>query len=310
MSATLGAIIKQLQPDWSIQIFESLSDVALESSNPWNNAGTGHSALCELNYTKEQPDGTFDISSAVTVNEQFQVSRQFWSHLVNAGVIPDPQSFINPVPHMSFVWGEENVDYLRRRYEALKDHPLFAGLEFSDDPQVIRSVGSRAAAGPQEVPADRRHQGRRRHRHRFRRPDPQSGFVPDRQRGEAQAGTQGGRPRQGAFRSLADQGTAHGRPHPGNVPRSLRVRRRRWRRPEPVAEVRHQGDPRLRRASRSAGSSCAPTTRKSWPSTPRRSTARPPSAHPRCRSRTSTPALSMARPASCSARTPGSAPSS
>ncbi|MEX1079593.1 MAG: malate:quinone oxidoreductase [Homoserinimonas sp.] len=139
MSATLGAIIKQLQPDWSIQIFETLSDVALESSNPWNNAGTGHSALCELNYTKEQPDGSFDISSAVTVNEQFQVSRQFWAHLVNAGVMPDPQGFINPVPHMSFVWGDENVDYLRRRYEALKDHPLFAGLEFTDDPKVIRS---------------------------------------------------------------------------------------------------------------------------------------------------------------------------
>jgi len=139
MSATLGAIIKQLQPDWSIEIFETLSDVALESSNPWNNAGTGHAALCELNYTKEQPDGTFDISSAVTVNEQFQLSRQFWSYLVGAGLLPEPQNFINPVPHMSFVWGDENVDYLRRRYDALKDHPLFAGLEFSDDPKVIRS---------------------------------------------------------------------------------------------------------------------------------------------------------------------------
>lgn len=139
MSATLGAIIKQLQPDWSIQIFEALSDVALESSNPWNNAGTGHSALCELNYGKEQADGTFEIATAVTVNEQFQVSRQFWSYLVGEGLLPEPQSFINPVPHMSFVWGETNVDYLRRRYEALKDHPLFAGLEYSEDPAVIRS---------------------------------------------------------------------------------------------------------------------------------------------------------------------------
>ncbi|TQL48762.1 malate dehydrogenase (quinone) [Homoserinimonas aerilata] len=139
MSATLGAIIKQLQPDWSIEVFEALSDVALESSNPWNNAGTGHAALCELNYTKEQPDGTFDISSAVNVNEQFQVSRQFWSYLVEKGLLPEPQNFINPVPHMSFVWGEENVDYLRRRFEALKDHPLFDGMEFSDDPAVIRS---------------------------------------------------------------------------------------------------------------------------------------------------------------------------
>ena len=139
MSATLGAIIKQLQPDWSIQIFESLSDVALESSSPWNNAGTGHSALCELNYTKELPDGTFDISSAVTVNEQFQITRQFWAYLVNKGLLPDPESFISPVPHMSFVWGEENVDFLRRRFEALKGHPLFTGLEYSEDPKVIRS---------------------------------------------------------------------------------------------------------------------------------------------------------------------------
>lgn len=139
MSATLGALIKQLEPDWSITIFERLSDVARESSNPWNNAGTGHSALCELNYTPERPDGTIDISSAVKVNEQFQISRQFWSHLVRKNLLPDPQAFINPVPHMSFVWGEDNVDYLRRRYDALKDHPLFSGMEYSEDPAVIRS---------------------------------------------------------------------------------------------------------------------------------------------------------------------------
>jgi malate dehydrogenase (quinone) len=139
MSATLGAFIKQLQPDWSIQIFERLGDVALESSNPWNNAGTGHSALCELNYTPEKADGTIEITSAVKVNEQFQVSRQFWSYLVGKDLLPDPQAFINPVPHMSFVWGAENVDYLRRRQEALAGHPLFAGMEFSDDPAVIRS---------------------------------------------------------------------------------------------------------------------------------------------------------------------------
>ena len=139
MSATLGALIKQLQPDWTITIFERLGDVALESSNPWNNAGTGHSALCELNYTPERADGSIDISSAVKVNEQFQISRQFWSHLVGKGLLPDPQAFINPVPHMSFVWGEANVEYLRKRHEALKDHPLFAGMEYSEDASVIRS---------------------------------------------------------------------------------------------------------------------------------------------------------------------------
>lgn len=138
MSATLGAILKQLEPDWDIQIFERLGDVALESSNPWNNAGTGHAALCELNYTPEKPDGSIDITSAVKVNEQFQVSRQFWAHLVSTGALPDPQSFINPTPHMSFVWGESNVEYLRKRYEAIKDHPLFAGMEYSEDASVIR----------------------------------------------------------------------------------------------------------------------------------------------------------------------------
>ena len=139
MSATLGALLKQLQPEWSIKIFERLGDVALESSSPWNNAGTGHSALCELNYTPELADGTIDISSAVKVNEQFQVSRQFWSYFIERGLLPDPQAFINPVPHMSFVWGAENVEYLRKRQAALEGHPLFEGLEFSDDPSVIRS---------------------------------------------------------------------------------------------------------------------------------------------------------------------------
>jgi malate dehydrogenase (quinone) len=138
MSATLGTLLKQLEPEWDIRIFERLSDVALESSNPWNNAGTGHSALCELNYTPERPDGTIDISSAVKINEQFQVSRQFWAHLLDVGALPDPSAFINTTPHMSFVWGDENVEYLRKRYEALKDHPLFAGMEYSEDASVIR----------------------------------------------------------------------------------------------------------------------------------------------------------------------------
>lgn len=139
MSATLGAILKELQPDWSIQLFERLGDLAEESSNPWNNAGTGHSALCELNYTPERADGTIDISSAVKVNEQFQASRQYWAHLVGSGAIPDPKAFITATPHMSFVWGEDNVDYLRKRFEALKGHPLFAGMEYSEDARVIRS---------------------------------------------------------------------------------------------------------------------------------------------------------------------------
>lgn len=139
MSATLGSLLQKLQPDWDIQLFERLGDLALESSNPWNNAGTGHAALCELNYTPEKSDGTVDITSAVKVNEQFQVSRQFWAHLVDTGALPDPSAFITATPHMSFVWGEANVEYLRKRFEALKGHPLFAGMEFSTDARTIRS---------------------------------------------------------------------------------------------------------------------------------------------------------------------------
>jgi malate dehydrogenase (quinone) len=133
MSATLGSLLRSLQPDWSITVLERLDAPALESSDPWNNAGTGHSALCELNYTPQLPDGSVDVSKAVTVNEQFQLSRQFWAHGVENGLLQDPSTFINAVPHVSFVRGAENVDYLRRRYDALAGHPLFEGLELVTD---------------------------------------------------------------------------------------------------------------------------------------------------------------------------------
>ncbi|MGF7123471.1 malate dehydrogenase (quinone) [Rhodococcus sp. BE178] len=132
MSATLGAILRQVQPDWSITTFERLDAAAAESSDPWNNAGTGHSALCELNYTPAKSDGTVDITKAINVNEQFQVSRQFWSYAVDNGILTDPKEFINPIPHVSFVHGADNVKYLRARYEALASHPLFAGMEYSE----------------------------------------------------------------------------------------------------------------------------------------------------------------------------------
>ena len=137
MSATLGAMIQRVQPDWSIRIYERLGEVAQESSNPWNNAGTGHAALCELNYMPEASDGTVDPAKAISINEQFQLSRQFWSSLVAAGDLPEPNTFINSTPHMTFVRGRDNVRYLRKRFEALKDQPLFSGMEYSEDPAVI-----------------------------------------------------------------------------------------------------------------------------------------------------------------------------
>ncbi|TXK03050.1 malate dehydrogenase (quinone) [Microbacterium mitrae] len=137
MSATLGTLISELQPDWKIVVFERLSDVAQESSNAWNNAGTGHAALCELNYMPAAPDGSVDPAKAISINEQFQQSRQLWTTLMEEGVLHAPDTFINPTPHMTFVQGEKDVKYLRKRYEALKDQPLFAGIEYSEDSRVI-----------------------------------------------------------------------------------------------------------------------------------------------------------------------------
>lgn len=137
MSATLGSLLKELAPDWDIKVFERRATAGEESSNEWNNAGTGHSSLCELNYTTEKADGSIDISKAIKVNEEFQVSKQFWSYLVNSKLIRNPRDFIVPVPHMSFVQGEQDVAFLKKRYEAMSGNPLFEGMEYSDDPAKL-----------------------------------------------------------------------------------------------------------------------------------------------------------------------------
>lgn len=138
MSATLGSLLKELAPEWEIKVFEKLANAGEESSNEWNNAGTGHAALCELNYTSEKADGSIDIRKAVDINEQFQLSRQFWSFLVNKNLIRNPQDFIKPIPHMSLVTGEKNVSFLKKRFKALSTISLFQGMEFSDDPEKLK----------------------------------------------------------------------------------------------------------------------------------------------------------------------------
>lgn len=138
MSATLGMMLKQLQPNWTIEIFERLDNAAAESSDAWNNAGTGHSAFCELNYTPQKPDGSIAINKAVSIAESFEVSKEFWAYLVENDLIHPPATFIRRIPHMSFVWGEENVAYLRKRYEALLQNHLFEGMEYSEDPALIK----------------------------------------------------------------------------------------------------------------------------------------------------------------------------
>ncbi|MHC8305539.1 malate dehydrogenase (quinone) [Pseudomonas sp. PB3P13] len=138
MSATLGVWLNELEPGTSMEMIERLDGVAQESSNGWNNAGTGHSALAELNYTPEDDKGNVQIPKAVEINEAFQISRQFWAWQVQQGVLKNPRSFINSTPHMSFVWGDDNIKFLKKRYEALQASPLFAGMQYSEDPAVIK----------------------------------------------------------------------------------------------------------------------------------------------------------------------------
>jgi malate dehydrogenase (quinone) len=137
MGATVGTVLKELEPSLSVVMFETLDDCGQESSEAWNNAGTGHAANCELNYTPQRPDGTVDISKALEVNTEFDISRQLWAHLVRKNAIPDPRAFIHPVPHMSFVWGSANVAFLRERYRQMSAHHCYHGMEYSEDPAKI-----------------------------------------------------------------------------------------------------------------------------------------------------------------------------
>ena len=137
MSATLGLFLKELAPPTTIAMFETLEDCGLEDSQAWNNAGTGHAANCEMNYTPERPDGSIDISEALKVNVGFDLSRQFWSYLVRTGAIADPREFIHPVPHMSFVHDTANVGFLRKRFAAMSAHHCYHGMEYSEDRKKI-----------------------------------------------------------------------------------------------------------------------------------------------------------------------------
>jgi malate dehydrogenase (quinone) len=138
MSSTLAIWLKELEPDWSMEMVERLDAVAEESSNGWNNAGTGHSALAELNYTPEDKDGKINITKAIEINEAFQITRQFLAWQVKNGVLKNPPSFINSTPHMSFVWGDDNIRFLKKRYEALQASPLFRPMQYSEDHEQIR----------------------------------------------------------------------------------------------------------------------------------------------------------------------------
>lgn len=139
MSATLAMLIKRLEPGWNITILERTGTAGEESSNVWNNAGTGHEALCELNYTPEEEDGTINVDKAVEIFNQFQVSKQFWSNLVKDGYVTAPEDFIRPLPHMSFVQGSKNIDFLSKRYNKISKLPAFEKMEYTEDAETIQS---------------------------------------------------------------------------------------------------------------------------------------------------------------------------
>lgn len=137
MSATLGTLLSRLAPEWKIKVFERMDRVTAESSEAWNNAGTGHSAFCELNYTPEMPDGRINIDKAVKIAAQFEVSKQFWASMVEAEIIKNTAEFIHKTPHMSFVWGDEDVSFLNKRYTAMQQHPLFKGMQFTTSTEEL-----------------------------------------------------------------------------------------------------------------------------------------------------------------------------
>lgn len=139
MSTTLGTLLHEFEPTLKIAIFERLGRFAKESSAAWNNAGTGHSAFCELNYTSENEDGSIDISKAENVAEQFEVSKQFWSFLVSKGYIDEPKEFINSCPHMSLVFGEKDVNFLKKRHEEMTKSNLFKGMQFTTDFEQLKN---------------------------------------------------------------------------------------------------------------------------------------------------------------------------
>ncbi len=139
MSATIGILLKELKPEVTISVIEKLDEIAKESSDAWNNAGTGHSAFCELNYTPQKEDGSIDITKAIKIASSFEKTKEFWSYLVEQKNIIEPKQFITQTPHLSFVWGGDDVFYLRKRFNTLSQHPLFKDMLYSEKWNVLEN---------------------------------------------------------------------------------------------------------------------------------------------------------------------------
>ncbi len=310
MSATFGTVLKELEPSLDIAMFEALHDCAQESSDGWNNAGTGHAANCELNYTPQRTDGSVDISKALEVNTEFDLSRQLWAHLVRKGAIPDPRAFIHPCPHMSFVWGQENVAFLRTRFKAMTASHCYHGMEYSEDRAKIADWAplimdgrddSEPVAATRIVTGTDVDYGALTHllmKHLVR---------PDRLRRRYDSKVVGlDREADGRWRVTVEH--AHTRARRPSRPSSCSS--------APAAArcrcCRRPGSPKAgaMAASRSAASGCAATSTASATATTPRCTARRRPARRRCRCRTWTRASSTASSRCCSAPMPGSPPAS
>ena len=153
MSANLGALLKCLDPNLNIELYEVTDGLSMESSNGWNNAGTGHAGICELSYTPDRgTDGKVKVGKAVEIFEQFEQTKQFWAYAVRSGMIDRPSDFINAVPHISFVYGQEQVDFLKSRFEGMSAHPFFSEMEYSEDPYQIREWAPLLMEGREDMP--------------------------------------------------------------------------------------------------------------------------------------------------------------
>ena len=153
MSSTLGAMLKELQPELRIQLYEMTEGFGKEASNGWHNAGTGHAGICELSYTPEYgPDGEVEVSKAIEIFHQFEHSKQFWAHAARTGMIDQLSDFINPVPHLSFVYGQEQVDFLRSRFNQMKKHHFFESMEYTEDRETIRQWAPLLLEGRDDTP--------------------------------------------------------------------------------------------------------------------------------------------------------------
>jgi malate dehydrogenase (quinone) len=153
MSANLGALLKCLDPNLNIELYEVTDGLSMESSNGWNNAGTGHAGICELSYTPDRgTDGKVKVGKAVEIFEQFEQTKQFWAYAVRSGMIDRPSEFINAVPHISFVYGQEQVDFLKSRFEGMSAHPFFSEMEYTEDPDQIREWAPLLMEGREGMP--------------------------------------------------------------------------------------------------------------------------------------------------------------